>query len=103
MTAAETRTASCRLAINGYGRIGRSVLRALYESDRGGSLQVVAINEPADLATMVHLTRYDTTHGRFPGEVSAGEGELRVNQHAIATSHGECISALDWRAQGHLL
>ena len=55
-----------RLAINGYGRIGRCVLRALYESRWRDQLQVVAINEPADAATVLHLSRYDSTHGRFP-------------------------------------
>ncbi|MGI9295131.1 MAG: glyceraldehyde 3-phosphate dehydrogenase NAD-binding domain-containing protein, partial [Pseudomonadales bacterium] len=58
-----------RVAINGYGRIGRCVLRALHERAAVQGLQVAAINEPADLATMCYLTRYDTTHGRFPGTV----------------------------------
>ena len=58
-----------RLAINGYGRIGRSVLRALYESGAREQMQIVAINEPADSKTMAHLTRYDSTHGRFNGTV----------------------------------
>ena len=57
-----------RLAINGYGRIGRSVLRALQESPLAAHMQVVAINELADAGTVLHLTRYDSTHGRFPGE-----------------------------------
>ena len=54
-----------RVAINGYGRIGQSVLRALYSSDRH-NFQVVAINELSDVETIAYLTRYDTTHGRFP-------------------------------------
>ena len=58
-----------RVAINGYGRIGRSVLRALYESESRNWLEVAAINEPADAKTIAHLTRYDSTHGRFPGFV----------------------------------
>ena len=58
-----------RLAINGYGRIGRSVLRAYFE--RGGSphVDLVAINELADTRTIAHLTRYDSTHGRFAYDV----------------------------------
>ena len=56
-----------RLGINGYGRIGRSILRALYESPLRTELQVVAVNELADAGTVLHLTRYDSTHGRFPG------------------------------------
>ena len=58
-----------RVAINGYGRIGRSVLRAIYESEARQWVEVVAINEPAELKTIAHLTRYDSTHGRFPGTV----------------------------------
>ena len=55
-----------RLAINGYGRIGRSILRALYESPLKDDVALVAINEIADAGTVLHLTRYDSTHGRFP-------------------------------------
>ena len=62
-----------RLAINGYGRIGRCFLRALLESPAAHGLQVVAINEPANLESMAYLTRYDSTHGRFPGEVGFGQ------------------------------
>ena len=68
-----------RIAINGYGRIGRSVLRALYESNARQWLQVVAINEPAEAKTIAHLTRYDSTHGRFPGVVELVENALLVN------------------------
>ena len=57
-----------RLAINGYGRIGRCYLRALSESPHRPDYRVVAINEPADLASIAYLTRFDSTHGRFPGE-----------------------------------
>ena len=56
-----------RIAINGYGRIGRSVLRALYESELQDQIKVVAINEPADIRTIAHLTRYDSTHGGVSG------------------------------------
>ena len=55
-----------RLAINGYGRIGRSILRALYERPGNDGMAIVAINELADARTVLHLTRYDSTHGRFP-------------------------------------
>ena len=87
-----------RLAINGYGRIGRSVLRALYESGRRDRMSVVAINEPADLATIAHLTKYDTTHGRFPGSVEAGDGTLFVNGDAIAVCHHKHLTDLPWGA-----
>ena len=87
-----------RLAINGYGRIGRCVLRALYESGYRDQMQVVAINEPADLATIVHLTKYDSTHGRFPAEVSGSNDQLRVNGDLIAVSHHQQLSDLPWAA-----
>ena len=58
-----------RVAINGYGRIGQSVLRVLYAHGYRRHIQVVAINELADLATLSYLTRFDTTHGRFQGQV----------------------------------
>lgn len=89
-----------RLAINGYGRIGRSLLRALYESGARRELQVVAINEPADCRTIAHLTRYDSTHGRFPGEVSYSDDTLVVNGDCIAISHCQSISEIDWAASG---
>jgi D-erythrose 4-phosphate dehydrogenase len=92
-------SAPCRLAINGYGRIGRSVLRALYESSRSESMAIVAINEPADLATMAHLTRYDSTHGRFPGTVTDGNERLVVNGDPIATSHHRSPRDCDWARQ----
>lgn len=85
-----------RLAINGYGRIGRCVLRALYESGLTQKMQVVAINEPANLTTMVHLTKYDSTHGRFPGQIRANSTGLQVNSDVIAVSHCSQISELDW-------
>ncbi len=85
-----------RLAINGYGRIGRCVLRALYESPLRDSMQIVAINEPADLATIAHLTRYDSTHGRFAGKVEYRHGSLLVNDDVIAVSHHEDLNQLDW-------
>ena len=58
-----------RVAINGFGRIGRNVVRALYESGRRAEITVVAINELADAAGMAHLLKYDTSHGRFAWEV----------------------------------
>ncbi|HSB98023.1 MAG TPA: glyceraldehyde 3-phosphate dehydrogenase NAD-binding domain-containing protein [Spongiibacteraceae bacterium] len=89
-----------RLAINGYGRIGRSVLRALYESGHREAMQVVAINEPADLNTIAHLSKYDTTHGRFPGSVAIEQDALRINGDAITISHYSALTDLPWRALG---
>ncbi|HAZ94677.1 MAG TPA: type I glyceraldehyde-3-phosphate dehydrogenase [Porticoccaceae bacterium] len=89
-----------RVAINGYGRIGRSVLRALYESGAREWVQVVAINEPADSKTMAHLTRYDSTHGRFPGTVSVSKDSLTINGDDIAIVHEKDLSALPWGQHG---
>ena len=60
-----------KIGINGYGRIGRNVLRALFEGKRTGELEIVAINDLGDAQMNAHLTQYDTAHGKFPGEVSA--------------------------------
>jgi glyceraldehyde 3-phosphate dehydrogenase len=66
-----------KVGINGYGRIGRNVLRALYEAKRSGELKIVALNDLCDSKANAHLTRYDTVHGKFHGEVSV-EGEYMV-------------------------
>jgi erythrose-4-phosphate dehydrogenase len=89
-----------RLAINGYGRIGRSVLRALQTSPHRERLQVVAINELADARTIAHLTRYDSTHGSFPGEVRLEGETLWVNGFSKALLHREAITDLDWGELG---
>lgn len=90
-----------RLTINGYGRIGRCLLRALHESPLSGSLKIVAINEPADLASMAYLTRFDSTHGRFPGQVDiTGDGQLRINHQAVAVTHATIPNAVDWQGLG---
>lgn len=86
-----------RLAINGYGRIGRCVLRALYESGAREQLHVVAINEPADPEAVAYLTRYDSTHGRFPGTVTRDGNTLVVNGDRIALSAHTDLASLDWR------
>jgi len=89
-----------RLAINGYGRIGRCILRALHESPYRDELQVVAINELADAGTVLHLTRYDSTHGRFPGSLEGNGSELRVDGRAIALLNHPRVDALPWRDLG---
>ncbi len=65
-----------RVAINGYGRIGRMVLRAIYEYDMGDQIKVVAINSSHPVSTNVHLTKFDTTHGRFVAAEVTGDGEF---------------------------
>ena len=69
-----------RVAINGFGRIGRNVVRALYESGRRAEITVVAINELADAAGMAHLLKYDTSHGRFAWGVEfySNQGRSRL-------------------------
>ncbi|MEQ8516304.1 MAG: type I glyceraldehyde-3-phosphate dehydrogenase [Chromatocurvus sp.] len=87
-----------RLAINGYGRIGRSVLRALMESPLRDELRVVAVNELADAATAIHLTRYDSTHGRFPVPVEAIRGGFAVDGEPIRLLRQGDIDDIDWAA-----
>ncbi len=87
-----------RVAINGYGRIGRSVLRALYESGARDRVQIVAINEPADSKTIAHLTRYDSTHGRFTGTVDVIEDSLIINGDKIKVLHNQQLDQLPWQA-----
>lgn len=86
-----------RVAINGFGRIGRCVLRALYEHGYRQQLQIVAINELADIDTISYMLRYDSTHGRFPGTVEVvDERHLRVNGDLICICHEADTSALNW-------
>ena len=75
-----------RIAINGYGRIGRCVLRALYESTNYADLRIVALNDLADIRTLAHLTRYDSTHGRFLGTVTESGSALDISGDTIAVS-----------------
>jgi D-erythrose 4-phosphate dehydrogenase len=73
-----------RLAINGFGRIGRNIVRAIYENGWQHQLQVVAINELADAKGVAHLLKYDTSHGRFGFSVESYEGGIRVDGNDIA-------------------
>jgi glyceraldehyde 3-phosphate dehydrogenase len=86
-----------RVAINGYGRIGRNILRAFYESKKHPDIQIVAINDLGDIATNVHLTRYDTTHGKFPVEVSAAGNDMIVNGDKIRVVAERDPKKLPWR------
>ena len=72
-----------KVGINGYGRIGRNVLRALYEADRQKEIQIVALNDLGDAQTNAHLTRYDTVHGRFKGDVQVEGDAMIVNGDRI--------------------
>lgn len=89
-----------RVAINGYGRIGRCILRALYESGKREHIEIVAINELADIALMAHLTRHDSTHGLFPGEVVHDAESLHVLGDVIPVLHHEMLENLPWKDLG---
>ncbi|KEI72770.1 MULTISPECIES: type I glyceraldehyde-3-phosphate dehydrogenase [Endozoicomonas] len=89
-----------KIAINGYGRIGRNVLRALYEAGRRDEYQIVAINDLGDTKINTHLTKYDTVHGRFNAQVEEGEGALFVNGDEIKTFSERDPSKLPWGELG---
>ncbi len=89
-----------KIAINGYGRIGRNVLRALYEGKRRDELQVVALNDLGDVNTNAHLTRYDSAHGLFPFDVQAGNGELIVDGDRIKVCAERDPAKLPWKELG---
>lgn len=89
-----------KVAINGYGRIGRNVLRALYESGRTGEVQIVAINDLGDANILGHLTRYDTTHGQFPGTVEVTDGAIVVNGDRIRVTSERDPARLPWGELG---
>lgn len=85
-----------RIAINGYGRIGRCVLRAFYESTNYADLRLVAINDIADLTTLAHLTRYDSTHGRFLGSVGERDSGLVINKDVIKIFNSSELDTIPW-------
>jgi glyceraldehyde 3-phosphate dehydrogenase len=89
-----------KVAINGYGRIGRNILRALYEANRTDAIQIVAINDLGDAETNAHLTQYDTAHGRFPGSVTVAGGDLVVNGDHIKVCAERDPGKLPWAALG---
>ncbi len=89
-----------KLAINGYGRIGRNVLRALFEGGRQNEFDVVAINDLGDPATNAHLTQYDTAHGRFPGEVKVDGDDIVVNGDRIRVFAERDPAKLPWGELG---
>lgn len=89
--------APMHIAINGYGRVGRCFLRAIYESGFRDAFRISGINEPADLSSMAYLTRFDSTHGRFPGKVEVGEGALLLDGDAIPVFHETIPEGVDWR------
>ena len=89
-----------RVAINGYGRIGRNVLRAHYEYGKRHDIEIVAINNPGEIDTIALLTRYDTAHGKFPAEVSVEGNELIVNGDRIRVTGERDPENLPWKELG---
>lgn len=89
-----------RVAINGYGRIGRNVLRAHYESGKKHDIEIVAINDLGDPKTNAHLTQYDTAHGKFPGTVEATEDAIIVNGDRIKVFAQRNPAELPWGELG---
>jgi glyceraldehyde 3-phosphate dehydrogenase len=89
-----------KVAINGYGRIGRNILRSLYESGGANDIKIVAINDLGDAETNAHLTQYDTAHGKFPGDVSVDGGDLIVNGDRIKVFAERDPSKLPWGEHG---
>ncbi len=89
-----------KVAINGYGRIGRNVLRALYESKRTGEISIVAINDLGDAKTNAHLTKYDTAHGKFPGTVAVEGDYMVVNGDKIRVLAKRNPADLPWGELG---
>ncbi|MFT4581336.1 MAG: glyceraldehyde 3-phosphate dehydrogenase [Gammaproteobacteria bacterium] len=91
---------SIKVAINGYGRIGRNVLRALYESNRTSDVKIVAVNDLGAAETNAHLTRYDSAHGRFPGDIEVKDGAMFVNGDRIEVYSERDPSKLPWGKLG---
>ncbi|MFB3138940.1 MAG: type I glyceraldehyde-3-phosphate dehydrogenase [Phycisphaerales bacterium] len=89
-----------KIAINGYGRIGRNILRALYESDRTDEMQILAINDLGDAETNAHLTRYDSAHGPFPIDVEVDSDALIVGGDRIKVLAERDPTQLPWRELG---
>jgi len=87
-----------RVAINGFGRVGRSVLRAAYE--QGADIDVVAVNDLVDAGTLAHLLRYDSVFGRFPGDVAAEDGSIVIDGVPIPTLAQTNPEALPWEEIG---
>ena len=89
-----------RVAINGYGRIGRNILRAHYESNKSHDLAIVAVNDLGPVETNAHLTRYDTVHGKFPGKVEVDGDSMVVNGDRIKVLANRDPAQLPWGTLG---
>jgi glyceraldehyde 3-phosphate dehydrogenase len=88
-----------RVGINGFGRIGRTVLRAIYASTKQ-DIEVVHINDLTDTKTLAHLLKYDSVHGVFPRTVTAGDGEIKIDGRSVSVSAIRSPAELPWKAKG---
>jgi glyceraldehyde 3-phosphate dehydrogenase len=88
------------VAINGYGRIGRNIMRSVYEYGRSDEIRIVAINDLGDAETNAHLTQFDTAHGRFPGEITVDGGDLVINGDRVRVLAERDPSKLPWAELG---
>ena len=89
-----------KVALNGYGRIGRCVLRALCERGAAAGFEIVALNDLADMASLEYLTRFDSTHGRFPGEIRIEGDCLHINGDCVKVFRSATPEGIDWAALG---
>jgi len=89
-----------KVAINGYGRIGRNILRAHYEGGKKHDIAIVAVNDLGDAKTNVHLTRYDTAHGKFPGKVDVDGDHMVVNGDRIRVFAQRNPAEIPWGSLG---
>jgi len=85
-----------KVGINGYGRIGRNIMRALYEGEKRSEIEIVAVNDLGDANTNAHLTRRDTAHGRFPGEISVDGNKMVINGDSIRVLAERDPAKLPW-------
>jgi hypothetical protein len=90
---------SVRVAINGFGRIGRNILRAIVEAERS-DIEVVALNDLAPVETNAHLLRFDSVHGRFPGEVTVKGDTISCGNGAIKVTAVKDPTQLPWNLKG---
>jgi glyceraldehyde 3-phosphate dehydrogenase len=91
---------SVGIGINGFGRIGRNILRQLFTNKKTNAIKVVAINDLTDPATLAHLLKYDSIHGKFPGTVEAGDGCITVNGQQIKILAERDPAKLPWGSLG---
>ena len=86
-----------RIAINGYGRIGRNILRAFFENPKQHDVEIIAINDLGNIEINAHLTRYDTTHGKFKGTIDIDKDYLIVNNQRIKIFSERNAENLPWK------